>query len=129
MEVKKFIDVWPGIYLFDLFRYLIPATIAFVVFWLIGKNAWKHRFIQNSFPENPQLVREFAYSMSMVVIFSLVGFCIYVSEMAGITRLYYDVSQYGIAYMIFSFVLTLIFHDFYFYWTHRFMHHKRIFKY
>lgn len=129
MEVEKFIDVWPSMYLFDLFRYLIPATIAFVVFWLIGRNAWKHRFIQNSFPKNSQLVKEFAYSMSTVVIFSFVGFCIYACEKAGITRLYYDVSQYGIAYMIFSFVLTLIFHDFYFYWTHRLMHHKRIFKY
>jgi uncharacterized protein (DUF2147 family) len=31
--------------------------------------------------------------------------------------------------MLISLILAIVFHDFYFYWTHRFMHHKRIFKY
>jgi uncharacterized protein (DUF2147 family) len=31
--------------------------------------------------------------------------------------------------MIFSLVTAIVFHDFYFYWTHRLMHHKKLFKY
>ncbi len=129
METKPFIEVWPGIFLFDLLRYLIPTSLFFTLFWVIGKNWLRHLFIQKTFPKQIQLWKEFAYSMSTVVIFSLVGFSIYTSERLDITRIYYKISDYGVAYMIVSFVLTLVFHDFYFYWTHRMMHHKRLFKY
>ena len=94
MESKSFVDVWPNIVLFDLLRYLIPASIAFVLFWVIGKNWWRHLFIQVNFPKSKQLWKEFAYSMSTVIIFSLVGFCIYSAEKAGITLIYYKVSDY-----------------------------------
>lgn len=129
MEVKPFIDVWPHIYLFDLLRYLIPASLAFLIFWIIARNGLKHLFIQKTFPKSRQLWREFGYSMSTVVIFSLVGFGIYSAKHAGMTLIYQQVSDYGVAYMIVSFAITLVFHDFYFYWTHRLMHHKRIFRY
>jgi sterol desaturase/sphingolipid hydroxylase (fatty acid hydroxylase superfamily)/uncharacterized protein (DUF2147 family) len=129
MDATEIFNLWTGMYLFDLFRYLIPASLAFLIFWVIGKNNWRHLFIQKVFPKQSQLFKEFAYSMSTVVIFSVVGFGIYTAEMAGITMIYDDASRYGVPYMILSFILTLLFHDFYFYWTHRFMHHKKIFKY
>lgn len=128
MKATDFFRVWTNIYLFDLLRYLIPASIAFVTFWVIGRNAWRHRLIQDSFPKRSQLVKEFAYSMSTVIIFSLVGLGIFSANRAGYTRIYHKISDYGIFYMIISFVITLLFHDFYFYWTHRLMHHKKIFK-
>ncbi|MBS1508507.1 MAG: DUF2147 domain-containing protein [Bacteroidetes bacterium] len=129
METKSFSEMWPHIYLFDLLRYFIPASLAFVIFWVIAKNGLRHLFIQRDFPKSRQLWKEFGYSMSTVVIFSLVGFGIYSAEHAGITRIYYRFTDYGVAYLVFSFIVTLIFHDFYFYWTHRLMHHKKIFKY
>lgn len=129
MDAKNFIDVWSHIYLFDLLRYLIPASLAFLIFWVIARNALKHLFIQKTFPKSTQLWREFAYSMSTVVIFSFVGFGIYSAEHAGITRIYYQIGDYGWAYLVISLIMTVLFHDFYFYWTHRLMHHKRLFKY
>lgn len=129
MEPKSFIDVWPNIVLFDLLRYFIPASLAFLIFWVFAKNSLIHLFIQRTLPKSKQLWKEFAYSMSTVIVFSLVGFCIYSAEKAGITLIYYNVSDYGVAYMIMSFIITLVFHDFYFYWTHRVMHHKKLFKY
>jgi Delta7-sterol 5-desaturase len=128
METKSFFEIWTAIYLIDLLRYLIPASIAFTLFWLIGRNRWRHLFIQTTFPANRQLVKEFAYSMSTVVIFSLVGYGLYLSINAGLTPVYNEVSDYGILYLIFSFLVAIVFHDFYFYWTHRFMHHKKVFK-
>lgn len=129
MEAKDFIDVWPGIYLFDLMRYLIPASLAFIIFWVIFRGGLKHLFIQRTFPKTKELVREFAYSMSTVVIFSLVGFGVYSAGHKGVTLIYNEISDYGIFYLIFSLVAIIVFHDFYFYWTHRLMHHKKIFKY
>jgi sterol desaturase/sphingolipid hydroxylase (fatty acid hydroxylase superfamily) len=121
--------VWPTIYLFDLLRYLIPASIAFIVFWVIGKRYWKHLFIQKNFPKPSQLWREFFYSMSTVIIFSLVGYTVHIARKNGLTLIYNEVSDFGFLYLILSFIFTLLFHDFYFYWTHRFMHHRRIYKY
>jgi Delta7-sterol 5-desaturase len=129
MEAKPFIEVWPGIFLFDLLRYLIPASFFFTLFWVIGKKWWQHLFIQKTFPKQIQLWKEFGYSMSTVLIFSMVGFGIYSANRAGITLIYYKVSDYGVVYMCVSLILTLVFHDFYFYWTHRLMHHKHLFKY
>lgn len=121
METKHFIEVWPGIFLFDLLRYLIPSSLFFTLFWVIGRKWWQHLFIQKVFPKQTQLWKEFAYSMSTVLIFSIVGLGIYASERAGITRIYDKISDYGVVYMIVSFMLTLVFHDFYFYWIHRLM--------
>ncbi|HEU5292899.1 MAG TPA: DUF2147 domain-containing protein [Cyclobacteriaceae bacterium] len=129
MEAKNFIEVWPNIVLFDLFRYLIPASLFFLFFWVIFRKGLKHLFIQRTLPKTKQLWKEFAYSMSTVIIFSLVGFCVYSAEKAGITNIYYKIEDYGLFYMILSFIYTLVFHDFYFYWTHRLMHNKKLFKY
>lgn len=128
MEAKHLFEVWSGIFLFDLLRYLIPASIAFVLFWVIGKNWWKHLFIQKVFPKQSQLWKEFGYSMSTVLVFSLIGFGIFKAEHAGITRIYYKIDDFGIGYMAFSFAIMLVYHDFYFYWTHRLMHHKLFFR-
>jgi lathosterol oxidase len=129
MDATKIFNLWTGMYLFDLLRYLIPASLAFLIFWVLGKNHWSHLFIQKVFPTQKQLWTEFAYSMSTVVLFSIVGFGIYTAEQAGITLIYYQLDDYGMLYMFSSLILTLIFHDFYFYWTHRLMHHKKLFKY
>lgn len=85
--------LWPNIVLFDFLRYFIPAGVAFMLFWVIGKNWWRHLFIQIHFPKTTQLWKEFAYSMSTVVIFSLVGFCIYYAKNAGVTRIYEDTAD------------------------------------
>ncbi|HRI79912.1 MAG TPA: hypothetical protein PLR06_10295, partial [Cyclobacteriaceae bacterium] len=94
MEAKNFVDVWPGIYLFDLLRYLIPASLFFLIFWVFAKNGLMHLFIQRTMPRAGQLWKEFAYSMSTVVIFSLVGFGIYTGEHAGLTKIYHNADDY-----------------------------------
>lgn len=129
METKSFIEVWPNIFLFDLLRYMIPAGLFFLIFWVMFKNRLMHLFIQKTMPKSRQLWKELAYSMSTVIIFSLVGFGLHSADQAGLTRIYYTISDYGIVYLIISLVVAIVFHDFYFYWTHRLMHHKKIFRY
>lgn len=129
MESTSFFDVWPVIFLIDMLRYLIPASIAFILFWVIGKNWWRHLFIQTEFPKSIQLWKEIAYSMSTVVIFSLVGFGLFSAKRAGLTMIYDRLEEHSITYLMLSLVVMIVFHDFYFYWTHRFMHHPTVFKY
>lgn len=129
METSQFFEVYPFILLFDLLRYLIPASTAFLIFWVLFKKRWRHRFIQPTFPTRSRLWSEFRYSMSTVVIFSLTGFGIFNANKAGYMTIYGAIGDYGWGYFILSFLIMIVFHDFYFYWTHRLMHHPRLFKY
>jgi sterol desaturase/sphingolipid hydroxylase (fatty acid hydroxylase superfamily) len=47
----------------------------------------------------------------------------------GKTKLYHSVEDYGIPYFFASIFIMILTHDTYFYWTHRMMHHKWLFKY
>jgi hypothetical protein len=54
---------------------------------------------------------------------------LYVAQMNGFTQIYDKVSDYGWAYFVFSIVLMIVLHDTWFYWTHRLMHHPKLYKY
>jgi Delta7-sterol 5-desaturase len=127
--MNQFFEVYPFIFLFDLLRYLIPASMAFLIFWVIFRKRWSHLFIQLTCPTKAQVISEILYSMSTVVIFSLIGFCVYTADKNGYINIYVDVADYGWPYFFVSLVVMILFHDFYFYWTHRLMHHRRLFKY
>ena len=46
----------------------------------------------------------------------------------GWMRMYFDIPQYSWSWFITSILLTILLHDTYFYWTHRWMHRPAIFK-
>ena len=129
MRTNLFFEAYPFFFLFDLLRYLLPAGASYVVFWMIFKKRWKHLFIQKIFPVNSELWRELKYSISTVIIFSLVGFGIYSANKIGYIMIYGNIDDYGWLYFFISFIIMIVFHDFYFYWTHRLMHTKALFKY
>nr|CCC92109.1 putative lathosterol oxidase [Trypanosoma congolense IL3000] len=47
----------------------------------------------------------------------------------GYSKLYYNVDDYGWAYLIFSAVLFFVFTDFMVYWFHRGLHHPTLYRY
>ena len=44
------------------------------------------------------------------------------------TQFYRDIDERGWAYLVLSIVLMMVIQDTYFYWTHRLMHHRRLFR-
>ena len=46
----------------------------------------------------------------------------------GATKIYFDFQEHSIFYFFSSIVVMIVLHDTYFYWTHRLIHHPRIFK-
>lgn len=118
------------IYIFSviLFRYLFIATIAFSVFYKIKKGRRKFSKIQPLFPRSKEYLREIGYSLVTVVIFTIIGSLIFLSPITPFTYVYYSLEEYGLGYFFLSVVVMLVLHDTYFYWTHRAMHHPRLFK-
>ena len=128
MENLQILEIYPYILLQDFLRYFITASLAYLIFWVIFIKDWKHRIIQKKWPKAAKMWYEFKYSLSTAFIFSLIGLGIFKFEEAGYTRIYSDIDSYGWAWLILSFVLIVLIHDAYFYWSHRFMHHPKVFK-
>ncbi len=126
--IQTLLSAWPGILASDLARYLIGAGGLFLLVSLWARRRLMARKIQHGFPARRQLWREFAYSMSTVLIFSLVGLAIHLAVQAGLIRIYFDIGDTGWAYWGFSLLAMIVLHDAYFYWMHRLMHHPRLFR-
>ncbi len=75
------------IYLFDLLRYLIPVSAAFLIFWVWKRYRWEIRLIQGKWAPKRQIWTEFRYSMCTVIIFTMVGFGLYHGARLGIFKI------------------------------------------
>ena len=110
-------------------RYFLIAGIAFSLYYLVFRNRLLYKKIQTRFPGNTDYLREMAYSVLTICIFAFVSLTLFTNPtIAPHTTRYLDINQYGWPYYILAYPLMFIMHDTYFYFTHRLMHHKRLFK-
>jgi Delta7-sterol 5-desaturase len=108
-------------------RYLIFAGTAFLIFYVIMKEKWSHKRVQQKYPGKEYIWYEIKYSMLNMLIFMITGLCIAIANEHGITKMYKHISEYGTGYFIFSIIAMIFIHDTYFYWGHRFMHLKKVY--
>jgi sterol desaturase/sphingolipid hydroxylase (fatty acid hydroxylase superfamily) len=110
-------------------RYLLFAGTAYSIFWIWKRDKLQYKRTQIEYPEKSKLIHEFKYSMITMTIFAAVGVGIFIAKKNGLTFLYNNISERGVGYFIFSIIAAILIHDTFFYWSHRLMHHKSIFKY
>lgn len=111
----------------DFLRYLFGAGLVWLVVNVMLHRRLADRRILDAEPRPGQVRREFAYSVSTVVVFAANGFLIWLLAANGWVHIYDDVAQFGWAWWGASLVLIVVAHDAYFYWTHRLLHHRRWF--
>lgn len=110
-------------------RYFLLALSAYLIFYLVFRNKWLYKKIQQRFPRSGDYFREIGYSLITMVIFSLVSSFIFTSPLLRPhTTFYKNISDHGWTYYFAVFPLMLFIHDTYFYFLHRLMHHKKIFN-
>ncbi|MBI3396196.1 MAG: sterol desaturase family protein [Spirochaetia bacterium] len=126
MKLTELAEVYSAIIMVDFLRYFIPAVGLFLIL-RAGERVWRHKKLQATHASAKQPRREFIYSMSTVIIFSLHGLAIFLFKRAGFTAIYTDFSQYGWVYFFASIAMLIVLHDAYFYWTHRLMHTKPLY--
>jgi Delta7-sterol 5-desaturase len=127
MENLNLIERWQFVYANIGTRYFFMAGIAFLLFYVIFKKQMAGRKVQAKFPTLTDYGRDLFYSAISVAIFSVVSVLTF-SILAPYSNLYQNISDYGTPYYAFTFVWMFFLHDAYFYWTHRLMHHPKIFK-
>ncbi|MEO1170025.1 MAG: sterol desaturase family protein [Pseudomonadota bacterium] len=116
----------PHMIAFDFGRYLIAAPVIAAIVWIAKRSGGAYRQIQQRVARSADYRREFFASLRTCAIFVFVGIFVVAGEQVGI---FYDIrGSYGLAIDLALFAAILIGHDAYFYWTHRMMHHPRLFK-
>lgn len=121
-----FVAVWPTIFALDLSRYLIAASLLVIVLAVFAGPLASRR-IQSRRASGKDVWREIGFSLSTVVLFSLVGFSVYVGSQADIFQLYGGDGSSGWR-LLAEFAAMVLLHDAYFYWAHRVMHTRWLFR-
>lgn len=126
MEV--FIQHWLGATVLNSIRYFAISGMAFIPFYILMKDRFTKEKIQNKNAAKKDFLREVKDSISTMLIFGVSGALLFGSPIRQYTQIYSEVSEFGWLYFILSIPLALIIHDTYFYWTHRWMHGKKVYK-
>ncbi len=109
-------------------RYTVFAGGAWLVFWKWFYPKWKARRISPVDPTRSQIRREIlASGLSMTIFVIPAGVTLYTARF-GISKIYFRADQYGWTWYWLSYVALFIWHDTFFYWTHRLMHWGPIFR-
>jgi sterol desaturase/sphingolipid hydroxylase (fatty acid hydroxylase superfamily) len=88
----------------------------------------RRRKIREARPPARQMVLEFLFSLRSIAIFSTVGFGLFTAEQVGWLTGPALAETWGWPWFIASLILMTVAHDAYFYWTHRLIHHPRLFR-
>lgn len=110
-----------------ILRYALIAGLAYFIFYHWKKSSFRRLKIQQREVSKKMIQNEIFHSIyaAFIIVFMVIG--IYFMRLNGWTQIYLDIHEYGIAWLFISFFLMTLIHDTYFYWTHRLMHHPKLF--
>lgn len=112
---------------FFLAVFLAIAGGAYVCVWQLGRKRFAERRIQDH-PRAAQVGRELFWSTISILIISVLLTGTWLTAEAGWSRGYFDVAEHGWAYLVASVAIMAVVHDTYYYWAHRAMHHRLVFR-
>jgi sterol desaturase/sphingolipid hydroxylase (fatty acid hydroxylase superfamily) len=113
----------------DLTNYLIFAGMAWLLGHVLCKSWWWSRKIIQTMPTAADMRREASWSLLTVVVYGFVGATTLWLGHFGWLKLYYKINDHSWAWFWGSIVVVIFIHDTYFYWTHRLMHHPKLFRF
>ena len=113
---------------FEAIRYATGTLGVFFGIWVILAPLLKSRRIRERRAPASQIKTELFNSFRTICVFVALDIVIFDLADSGIFRKYEDISEYGQLWYWASIPLAIILHDTYFYWTHRAMHHAKLYK-
>jgi sterol desaturase/sphingolipid hydroxylase (fatty acid hydroxylase superfamily) len=111
-------------------RYLLFAGTAYLIYYVIKRQDWLYMKIQQKWPERKQIWTEIGYSVLTFMVFASVVVLIRYATTHGWieTMVYRHFEDHSVLYYIATTVFIIFFHDTYFYWAHRLMHHPLLYE-
>lgn len=112
----------------ELFWYVLLASAVWVAFYVLLRARLRHRRVGPRDPAAGQVRREVLHSLRSIGIFGVVTVALVFAVMSGWTRMYANVGDYGWGWLVASVGVMVLMHDAYFYFTHRLMHHRWLYR-
>lgn len=109
-------------------RYFLIAGAAFGFFWVWKPERFSGRFIHRGAVRAARIAHDLRWSVSTILIFWIVGVVTKRLAEQGVVRAYPHVAERGWLYFAFTVVALIVLQDTYFYWTHRAMHHRWLYR-
>lgn len=109
-------------------RYFIIGGFIYWLFWRALKVWTTQRRIQNKDFQRTDIRREVLYSLQASVLYAVIGAIPFAFEDIWPHKIYMSAIQFGWFWLIASYFVLIAIHDTYFYWMHRFMHHRKVFS-
>lgn len=110
---------------FDLGRYLIAAE-ALTLMMLLFRGWAKARRIQERRAARADYIREILSSLRTVIVFGVTTLATVIGLETGV--IFMEIESAPLITVAWQFALIVLLHDAYFYWIHRAMHTKALFK-
>ncbi|MFP3595915.1 sterol desaturase family protein [Chryseobacterium sp. SIMBA_029] len=112
-----------------LLQYFLLTGLYYGICYFLFKRALYNAKIQQKEMKRQDIIREILHSTGSSCIMVLIIFLVVKSPLRGYTKIYENISDYSLYWLAGSVIIGLCIHDTYFYWMHRLLHHKKIFRY
>ncbi|CAN5150553.1 sterol desaturase family protein [soil metagenome] len=107
-------------------RYLLVAGGVWWALW--DRGTGPGRQLNRDRPSRKLIAHEIRYSLLSTPIYAFPAAIALEAWKAGGTKLYLDPGAYPLWWLPVSFILLLVVQDTHYYWTHRLLHHRRLFS-
>lgn len=112
----------------NVIRYFVLAGIPFLIFYRLLTKRFSSSKIQQRFAKSKTFRREILHSMQTSMIIGITIAIMLGTPLRAYVNVYTDINAYPLWWLPVSFIIAIIVHDTYFYWTHRAIHHPKLFK-
>jgi Delta7-sterol 5-desaturase len=119
--------VFRGQLLMEGLRYTVVAVLLWALLHVALRRRLAHRVIAG-WPQAADLRREIGYSIASMLVFAALGVGLIGLLLTGHITIYRRADEYGWAWLVLSLPALLVWHDFYFYVTHRLLHTPWLFR-
>lgn len=123
--IDRIRDHFVDVFTFDLGRYLVAAGVLALALWL-ARDWSENRRIQRRRAERSDYVREFSSSIRTVFFFGVTGMATVLMIEGGLITVHEG--GYSAVLFIAQLAAIILAHDAYFYWMHRALHAKALFR-
>lgn len=128
MSAQDILSMWSLDIEHDFTKYIIATAVVWILVLILAR-IMPNRKLPIKAPLRAQMVSEVVSSFRTVIIFSSVFTFLILVWHFGWLRGPTIAARMGLPWAVGVLIAMILFHDTYFYWTHRMMHHPKLFRY
>ncbi len=116
------------LFLVLLVRYFLSAGAFYLHYYILKGEKYASQRLSSYRNQPDQTKKEIVYSVKSSLVFALIGTGTYWLWQEGYTNIYTDIHTFPLWYLPVSFLIYSLLHETYYYWVHRAMHHRLLYR-